>query len=171
VYANGDSIDVICDNSGIIELRQASTPDNPQSNFQKVYAKSDDKLYILNDAGTETVVGTQTSDYRLKKDFTILKSPLQKILNLDAYSFNYRDEIAWKKTMPKKIRTRNDNKKRESSGLIAQQLEQFIPEAVHTSPNGIKSVNYDLIVPYLIEAIKEQQKQIEDLQKQINELK
>ena len=55
-------------------------------------------------------------------------------------------------------------------GLLAQNVEKIVPEAVHEN-NGYKGVDYARLVPLLIESIKEQQKQIEDQQQQINELK
>ena len=48
-------------------------------------------------------------------------------------------------------------------GVIAQEIESILPEAVTTRDSGYKAVNYEKIVPLLIEAIKEQQKQITDL--------
>ena len=48
-------------------------------------------------------------------------------------------------------------------GVIAQEIEEVLPEVVQTRESGYKAVNYDKIVPLLIEAIKEQQKQINDL--------
>ena len=67
-------------------------------------------------------------------------------------------------------------------GVFAQDVESVIPEAVKPAPfdteNGISksgdnylTVQYEKIVPLLIESIKEQQSMIEDLQGQINELK
>ena len=55
-----------------------------------------------------------------------------------------------------------DNK-RPAIGIIAQEVEQIIPEVVDTNENGIKSVSYDSIIALLIESIKEQQKQIDEL--------
>ena len=57
-----------------------------------------------------------------------------------------------------------------SLGLIAQEVEEVIPELVETD-NGIKSVSYSNMIGVLIEAIKEQQKQIEELKIEINILK
>ena len=48
-------------------------------------------------------------------------------------------------------------------GLIAQEVELIIPEVVQTGDNGIKSIEYQILVGLLIEAIKEQQKQINEL--------
>jgi len=57
-----------------------------------------------------------------------------------------------------------------SLGLIAQEVEKVIPELVETD-NGIKSVSYSNMIGLLIEAIKEQQNQIEELKLEINILK
>ena len=55
-----------------------------------------------------------------------------------------------------------------SAGVIAQEVEEIMPEIVHTNDDGIKSVNYNGIIGLLVEAIKEQQNQIEELKSQIN---
>jgi hypothetical protein len=55
-------------------------------------------------------------------------------------------------------------------GVIAQEIEEIVPELV-TENNGIKSVSYGNITALLIEAIKEQQKQINNLEQQIIDLK
>jgi hypothetical protein len=56
--------------------------------------------------------------------------------------------------------------------LIAQEVEKVIPEVVQTenSTEGFKSVQYDKVVALLVEAIKEQQQQIEQLQQKVKEL-
>lgn len=44
----------------------------------------------------------------------------------------------------------------KSSGVIAQEAEQIIPHLVNTNPDtGVKSFNYDGVIGYLIEAVKE----------------
>ena len=48
-------------------------------------------------------------------------------------------------------------------GVLAQEIEKVLPEVVATRDNGYKAVKYEKIVPLLIEAIKEQQKQIDEL--------
>ena len=58
----------------------------------------------------------------------------------------------------------------EGSGVIAQELEKIAPELVHTSDDDMqtKSVAYGNLVGYLIEAIKDQQKQIDELKEKLN---
>ena len=53
-------------------------------------------------------------------------------------------------------------------GLLAQNVEKIVPEAVNEK-DGYKGVDYARLVPLLIESIKEQNKKIEEQQKQIDE--
>ena len=55
------------------------------------------------------------------------------------------------------------SKKGRDIGVIAQEVEKIIPECVNQRPNGYKGVNYEKIIPLLIECIKEQQLQIDEL--------
>lgn len=64
--------------------------------------------------------------------------------------------------------TKNDPTKRIQSGLFAQDVESVIPEAVFSNDSTkIKSLAYSAIIPYLVEAIKEQQIQIKELKDMI----
>lgn len=95
-----------------------------------------------------------TSDRNLKKNISPLNGSLSKILSLEGVSF------AWKDTGAKSI------------GLVAQDVEKVYPELVDTNPqSGIKSVEYGNLVAPLIEAIKEQQKQIDQLKAEVKALK
>jgi hypothetical protein len=94
------------------------------------------------------------SDRNLKKDIKPLKGSLSKILKLEGVSF------AWKNEGDKNV------------GLIAQDVEKVYPELVITNPStGLKSVEYGNLVAPLIEAVKEQQKEIEFLKAEIERLK
>ena len=55
-----------------------------------------------------------------------------------------------------------------SVGVIAQEIEKVLPEVVSTNDQGLKSVSYGNIVGVLIEAIKEQQVRIEELERKSN---
>jgi hypothetical protein len=48
-------------------------------------------------------------------------------------------------------------------GLIAQEVEQVVPEAVKTDAAGVKSVNYSMLVPFLIETVKQLSKEVAEL--------
>ncbi len=89
------------------------------------------------------------SDIALKEDVNPISNALKKVLKLTGVDF------IWKKTNQKGL------------GVIAQEVEKIIPHIVSTSRTGYKTVQYDSLVPLLIEAIKDQQKQIDELRKKI----
>lgn len=104
-------------------------------------------------SGSLTVTGTVLcngnitafSDIRLKENLNIIENPLEKVLKVNGYTYNM---IGHKERM---------------TGVIAQELEQVLPEAVNETDKGIKSVAYGNVIGLLIEAIKEQNKEIEKL--------
>ena len=106
---------------------------------------------ILSPSGDFTASGNVTaySDKTLKKDVITLENSLDKVLNLRGVSFTKIDS----------------NKK--GIGVIAQEVQEVLPEVVVENSDGILSVAYGNIVGVLIEAIKEQQKQIDELKSKI----
>ena len=64
-----------------------------------------------------------------------------------------------------------DTKIERVLGLDANEIEAVLPEAIRHDPQGALYINYQALIPVLIEGFKEQQHTIESLQKQINELK
>jgi len=90
---------------------------------------------------------TAFSDARLKKNITNIQSPLDQIVKLRAVQYE----------------SINDKDGNTRLGMIAQELEKVYPELV-SETSGYKTINYSLLSVVLLEAIKEQQKQIEKLQ-------
>lgn len=101
------------------------------------------------------------SDGRFKKDITPIHSALGTVEKLKGVSFQ------WDRSKSKTLRFPQG----KQLGLIAQQVEEVAPEVVSTAPNGIKSIAYSELVPVLIEAVKEQQKEITAQYAQIERLK
>ena len=56
-------------------------------------------------------------------------------------------------------------------GVIAQEIEEILPELVQTRESGYKAVKYDKLVALLIEGMKEQQVQIDNLKSEVENLK
>jgi len=84
-----------------------------------------------------------TSDARLKTDIQPLASPLEKLQGLHGVTYHWKD--------PKAMH--ND---REQIGFIAQDVEKVFPQAVTTSPStGLKAVAYSMIIPPVVEAVKQ----------------
>lgn len=96
------------------------------------------------------------SDIRLKKDLEIIPNAIDKIQELNGYTY-----------------TRRDTGERHS-GVVAQEVEKVLPEVITKTKDsdGVETlgVAYGNMVGLLIEGIKEQQKQIEELKKRIEEL-
>ena len=92
---------------------------------------------------------TSCSDIRLKKDIKPLKSALSTLGKLQGKSYRWKDN------------------NEPDIGLIAQELEKVIPELVKTDNKGYKSIVYQKLTAVLIEAIKEQQQEINNLSNRI----
>ena len=114
------------------------------------------------------------SDKRLKTNVEIIEEPLKKIKTLSGFTYDWSMEQCMKVGFtPKDLR---------QIGVFAQDVQSVIPEAVKPAPfdqeagksksgNNYLTVQYDKIVPLLIEGIKTQDKKIQCLQSQINKLK
>ncbi|MGL5713667.1 MAG: tail fiber domain-containing protein, partial [Paraclostridium sp.] len=97
------------------------------------------------------------SDEKLKENIKIIPDALEKIQSLNGYTYTRKDTGL------------------EQTGLIAQEVQKVLPQAV-TSSKGVEEkeetlgVSYGNMVGLLVEGIKEQQKQIEELKKRIEAL-
>jgi hypothetical protein len=105
----------------------------------------------LTSGGDATFSGTVTanSDEKLKDNIKTIENALEKTLNLRGVEFD-------------RIETGD-----HQIGVIAQEVEKIIPEVVYENENGIKSVAYGNLVGLLIEAIKEQQSEINNLKESL----
>ena len=99
------------------------------------------------------------SDKRLKNNITPIQNPLEKLKKINGYTFDWIEK--------KDIHSNKGN----DIGVIAQEIEEVLPEITTTRDNGYKAVRYEKLTPFLISCIKDQQTQIQSLQSQIDELK
>ena len=63
-----------------------------------------------------------------------------------------------------------EREKGQDVGLIAQEVEKVLPEIVQTREDGIKAIQYEKVTTLLVQAIKEQQELIEELQEKVERL-
>ncbi len=114
---------------------------------------------------------TPPSDSRLKKDVKTLDGALDKVLKLRGVSYYWknREEMAAVRGVSADSLDYGYAEGLQI-GVIAQELEEIMPELVHTDGDGFKSVDYVKLTPVLIEAIKEQQQQIDELKRLVEEL-
>ena len=99
---------------------------------------SNTKLYFVPSTGTlNATIFNSLSDETLKKDVENISDALELVAQMRGIKFTWKDSEV------------------KSSGVLAQELEKITPDLVNTNDSGIKSVNYDGIIAYLIEAVKE----------------
>lgn len=105
------------------------------------------------------------SDSIRKEQIVPIESALIKIKKLRGVEYYHKknSETIAKET-EKGNKTSRENAKK--CGFLAQEVESIIPEAVSTNEANIKFINYQAIIPYLVEAMKEQQTQIGQLQQE-----
>jgi hypothetical protein len=114
-------------------------------------------LYVGRDIyglGEITAYYGATSDRRLKTNIGSINNGLAKVLTLDGIVYNW-NELANKDLDVKEV------------GVIAQQIQAVLPEAVVEREDGYLTVKYERIIPLLIEAIKELSAEVEELKKKI----
>lgn len=119
--------------------------------------------YTLNVAGTINSSGGyyNVSDLRRKKNLQPIENVLSQILKLEGYKFNWRkDEFPEMNFGPD-----------FQLGFIAQEVEQFFPELVVTGSDGFKSLDYSKMTVLLLQAVKEQQHQIDTVNRENTQLK
>ncbi len=120
-----------------------------------------DKAYMTSGGQWNSVSFNATSDLRLKENIIPLTNSLLKINQLHGINFT------WK----------NDEKNIMNAGLIAQDVEKVIPEVVdiaeHENEEGFqqKSINYNGLIPYLIESVKTLSTEKDNMQQEIDSLK
>lgn len=103
------------------------------------------KLYFNPSTGNMSATQFNTlSDARVKTNIEVINDPFSILDNISGYKFNFIDT-----GMP-------------SVGVLAQQVEQVLPELVATNPNGDKTVSYNGIIGVLVEAVKELKVKIEN---------
>jgi len=123
------------------------------------------KLDVTGDARVTGTVFTAkvqgTSDMRFKKDIKKIEGASQKLSSLGGYTYIWKD----KKDFPNQALGEG-----KDMGVIAQEVEKVFPSAVSTNKEGYKSVNYNALIPVMIEAINESNRKINELEKKLKDL-
>ena len=97
---------------------------------------------------TGDITAYSSSDRRLKDNITPISNPIEKIMSIGGYEYDWNTK---------------SNKEGHDIGVIAQEIEKILPDIVKIRGDGYKAVNYERIVALLIEAVKDQQAQIDEL--------
>jgi hypothetical protein len=124
-----------------------------------IYGEFDNRVVRIDGSLTIVTVATP-SDMRYKKEIHPLESPLEKVLELRGVTYEWdKDKV-----------NGAGYKSGKQIGLIAQEVEKVLPELVQTDSKGYKTLSYDKLGPVLIEAVKEQQKEIREKDARIERL-
>jgi hypothetical protein len=116
--------------------------------------RTNDNVYIGN---ALNVVGDITafysSDRRLKDNINPISNALDKVISISGNTFTWND---------------NSSHSGEDVGVIAQEIESILPQVVKTRDDGYKAVQYEKLVPLLVEAIKDLNNKIDSINNQSN---
>ena len=115
-------------------------------------------VYMAEDSGATIYAGNATfngdvviqSDARLKSNIVSLGSTLPKLLQIDGKSY--------------------EMKGKQKIGVLAQEIKEVFPELVSEDDNEMLAVNYQGLVPVLINALKDQQSEIDELKEMVQKL-
>ena len=131
------------------------TVDNVVMDGATIGHSSDTDLMTLA-SGSLTVAGDiiLSSDARLKSNIVTLGPTLISLMQLDA----------------KRYTMKADKEQKQKIGLLAQEVQKVFPELVSEDKNGMLAVNYQALVPVLINALKEQEGNYNELEKELSEL-
>ena len=145
---------------------------NTFTGWRKIYAGYADSAPGSGITGNLTISGAITatgditayySDMRLKTNIRTIDSALNKVMQLGGYYYNPNDLA---------IELGASQDRDERVGVMAQEVMEVLPHAIKDAPfdktGTYKTVQYDKLVPLLIQAMKEQQSQIEELKTIIN---
>ena len=144
-------------NTGLFKLQKATDASSwtdfvTVDNTGKVGIGMSQPSEALQVIGNITISGDyiSTSDVSIKENVKPILNPIEKVKELSGYTFN---------------RIGHDKR---SVGLMAQDVEKVLPEAVSENGDGVKSLAYGNLVALLVETVKEQQKQIDELREKLD---
>jgi len=98
---------------------------------------------------TNDVIAFYSSDKRLKDNIVRIENPLEKIEKIGGYTFDWNDK--------------QETYIGKDVGVIAQEIQEVLPELVTERDNGYLAVKYEKIVPLLIESIKELKQEVDEI--------
>jgi hypothetical protein len=105
------------------------------------------------------IVAYSSSDERLKQNITPIENALDKVKSLTGVEFDWKPEYK-----------HAHGYEGHDTGIIAQQVQEVIPSAVRTNDTGFLAVRYEKLIGLLVEGMKEQQAQIEELKAKLDGL-
>ena len=151
---NGDNTDMVFYTNATERIRIQNTGEIKIPGSLSVGSISPSATVGRIDASND-IVAYSSSDKRWKTNIKLIESPLEKLQKLSGVEFDWIEDF------------RAHGNSGNDIGVIAQEVELVLPQVVQTRDSGMKAVRYEKLIPLLIETIKEQQKQIDELKNKI----
>jgi hypothetical protein len=101
------------------------------------------------------------SDRRAKFDLEVIPTPLEKINTIHGYTYSFYPPKTSDKLADDIQEIRRD------TGLIAQEVERILPEAVHEDPGGMKAISYGNLAGLFVEALRELTQRLESVERRL----
>jgi len=132
-------------------------PTYQNTSYMDFIANGLEQMAIWGD-GTLWIAGNliESSDSTLKKNIQPIQNALSDIKKINAISYDWKDT--------------NTRSNKNQIGFLAQEVEQVYPQLASTDKDGKKAVSYTHMVPVLLEAIKEQQTEMNTMKSRIDQL-
>ena len=151
--ASGSADSAAADGAGIII---AGADESITWNHANTRFNISDDIHVTGTIkATDDIIAFSSSDRELKNNIQPIPWALDKINKIGGYSFDWNED-------------KQDIYKGTDIGVIAQEIEEVLPELVQTRENGYKAVKYDKLVSLLIEGIKDLSKEVDELRKKID---
>ena len=111
--------------------------------------------YVIADniIARDDLVAASSSDQRLKSNVLIIDTAIDKVESIGGYEFEWNSAIG------------DFREGTKDYGVLAQEVEQILPHAVTINSRGYKTVNYNSLIPLLIEAVKELSGRVRELER------
>jgi len=145
------NLQIFADDLYILKADGSETKAQFNSNGNvRLFYDSFEKLATTSGGIQVTGTVTATSDIKLKENVTTIENGLDKISQLRGVEFDFKSNG------------------QHSLGVIAQEVEQVLPDLVTTNEEGIKSVAYGNLTAVLIEAVKELKAEVAELRARLD---
>jgi hypothetical protein len=158
INVNGESsIDVYGGNFQVWDIGSGTYMINCPYQGQVAIGNAGSRGLYVYGAITATSNITAYSDVRIKRDINTVEDALGKILAMRGVTYYRIDD-----------KVKESDRDRRKVGVVAQEIENILPEVVYEDEKGFKSVDYGSVVGVLIEAIKELKSELDEVKSRIH---
>jgi len=135
-----------------MKMLYRTVPNTLNVELGKDFGSNTNNIFELQEDGDLIIAGSlmQNSDRRFKKDITPISNVGELINQISGYTYYWKD---------------NYRPTRKQVGLIAQEVQEVLPDLVQEDEEGMLQLDYISLIPLLVEALKEERKERENQQR------